>query len=293
MFNFFAIGVFMVIVGFLGLRYNSFVISVYSSPSHRRNSTAIFLCALACSDFCLICTTMFISSLESWSYLGFKTLAYVYAMGTPLVLQLSAALESICVYICIAAAINCLVAKPCTPKRAKAIVIVITCVCFIFTIHKFPLLKTVQNLDEYSLPSLIVSNLRSGLAIKLYDNIILTLLRGIIPFVLFTILGTCLIATKLRKRFRGRQPVPTTDDNCEQLDTEAYHTKDYIVSVIIVVLFFDLLHFTVFLNYFDRIKSWYVIDLSYLFITINCTIKFFIYLNFGKSFRLTLNEIRS
>uniref|UniRef100_A0A7E4ZTE6 G_PROTEIN_RECEP_F1_2 domain-containing protein n=1 Tax=Panagrellus redivivus TaxID=6233 RepID=A0A7E4ZTE6_PANRE len=265
----FVAGIVTVIIGFFSLRCNSLLISVYSSSQHRQNSTALFLCALGCSDFCLTFTIMFLGGLVNWRHEGiFQPLLNVYGLGYPLVVQLCLVLGTTSIYFCIAAAVNCLRSAPCTPKRAKEVVIVITCLSFVLMIPQFMSVDILRCLSDYSLaPSFtpcLNLHLRSSFKFIVYQAYILIPLRVILPLLLLIILGFCLIVTQLRKRHRGRQPVPTTDDNFEQFEIETISSvnsaQDYTTSVIAIVVVF-MIWFSI--ELFVHFALYQVLDYSY------------------------------
>lgn len=59
-------GIVLAIVGLFGIVGNALVIFVYTRPSLRKQSTSVYLTALATSDLCMVCTAMFLFSLEAW-----------------------------------------------------------------------------------------------------------------------------------------------------------------------------------------------------------------------------------
>lgn len=59
-------GIVLAVVGLFGIVGNAFVIFVYTRPSLRKQSTSVYLAALAMSDLCMVCTAMFLFALEAW-----------------------------------------------------------------------------------------------------------------------------------------------------------------------------------------------------------------------------------
>ncbi len=118
-------GILLAIVGFVGLVGNLLVIIVYCSAGQRTKSTSIYLAALACSDFSMICTAMFLFVLEAWRHHGpvgescsnffsspssfSPALARIYAHGSPVVFPLGAVFQTTSIYFCCAAAVDCFI----------------------------------------------------------------------------------------------------------------------------------------------------------------------------------------
>uniref|UniRef100_A0A7E4V458 G_PROTEIN_RECEP_F1_2 domain-containing protein n=1 Tax=Panagrellus redivivus TaxID=6233 RepID=A0A7E4V458_PANRE len=312
-YNIIVSGTILFLVGCIGLLGNILVVSVYSSPTQRRNSTAIYLCALGCSDFCMICTAMFLFVLEAWRHHGHPTLAYLYGMGAPLVFPLGAVFQTTSVYFCIGAAVDCFIAVVlptacrqlcCTPKRAKLVVMVMACICCLYNIPHFLEIETVRCIGNSGVESLQIcpTSIRMDpIYYTVYYTYMYTTFLAVGPLLLLIVLNICVVFTVVCKRPRGRQPVPTTDDldDSEQFDTEADSAGDDTISLILVVFFFIFSNFTALLINFLELTLYeqlkhvivYLVDMSNLLVVCNCTVNFFVYLTFGKTFRSTLKEI--
>uniref|UniRef100_A0A914Q781 G-protein coupled receptors family 1 profile domain-containing protein n=1 Tax=Panagrolaimus davidi TaxID=227884 RepID=A0A914Q781_9BILA len=157
MYNMIVSGIILPFVAITGLFGNFLVVSVYSSKEQRIHSLSIYLMALGCSDFCMICTAMFLFVIEAWRHHGYPMLAYIYGTGAPLIFPFGAIFQTTSVYFCVGAAVDCFisVALPqackdlcCTAKKAKIVVIIMTCGCLLYNIPHFFEIKSVPCIDN-------------------------------------------------------------------------------------------------------------------------------------------------
>lgn len=156
MYNMIVSGIILPIVAIIGLFGNIMVITVYSRKEQSVHSTSIYLMALGCSDFCMICTAMFLFVIEAWRHHGYPMLAYLYGKGAPLIFPFGAIFQTTSVYFCVGAAVDCFisVALPqackeicCTSKKAKVVVAIMAFICFFYNIPHFFEIESVPCID--------------------------------------------------------------------------------------------------------------------------------------------------
>uniref|UniRef100_A0A914DG47 G-protein coupled receptors family 1 profile domain-containing protein n=1 Tax=Acrobeloides nanus TaxID=290746 RepID=A0A914DG47_9BILA len=256
-------GILLAFVGAVGLVGNALVILVYLSKEQRVFSTSIYLAALAMSDFCMICTAMFLFVLEAWRHHGPPMLAYLYGSGASLIFPLGAVFQTTSVYYCIGAAIDCFVSVVlppmckqicCVPEKAKKVVFIMTICCFFYNIPHLFELQSIPCIDErFNLESLQICPTEfrmNSLYYTIYYTYMYTTFMAVGPLLLLILLNICVVVTVLTKG---------ADEDSDTL-------KNTIV---------------------------YLVDLSNLLVVINCTANFFVYLIFGASFRRSLKKLWS
>ncbi|KAI1728732.1 serpentine type 7TM GPCR chemoreceptor srw domain-containing protein [Ditylenchus destructor] len=285
-------GVVLALVGMIGLVGNMFVIMVYTSTEQRVHSTSIYLAALAVSDFCMICTAMFLFVLEAWRHHGPPELAYAYGIGAPLFFPLSAVFQTTSVYFCVAAAVDCFISVTlpsafkeicCTAKKAKVVVLTMAICCSVYNIPHFFEIKAIECVDVryggfHSLQICPTDFRLDALYYTVYYTYMYTTFMAVGPLLLLIVLNIFVVITVIRK------------GASEDSDT---------ISLILVVFLFIFCNFTALLLNFLELTLYeqlkhiivYLVDLSNLLVVINCTANFFVYVIFGNSFRRSLKQV--
>ncbi|KAH7702259.1 Protein FRPR-14 [Aphelenchoides avenae] len=294
MYNIAVSGVVLAITGAIGLVGNLLVVAVYTSPEQRIFSSSIYLAALAVSDFCMICTAMFLFVLEAWRHHGPPVLAYMYGSGAPLIFPLGAVFQTTSVYFCLAAGVDCFIAVVlpkafkeicCTAGKAKTVVLTMTICCVVYNVPHFFELEAIDCIDARHGGIMSLQICPTGLRMDpmyytIYYTYMYTTFMAVGPLLFLIILNICVVFCVLKY------------GASEDSDT---------ISLILVVFLFIFCNFTALLVNFLELTLYeqlkhvivYLVDLSNLLVVINCTANFFVYLTFGNSFRKSLRKILS
>ncbi|GMS83798.1 hypothetical protein PENTCL1PPCAC_5973 [Pristionchus entomophagus] len=219
MYNLYLTGVFMPLVGMVGLIGNCIVVRVYLSRTQRAHSSSIYLAALACSDFFLILTALFLFVLEAWRHHNQPFVAWLYVNGTPFVFPMASVFQTSSVYFCVAAAVDCFISVVlpslkemcCTPHRAKITVMIIMMFCFLYNIpHAFEVEKVscwdeaANSTSSQICPTSFRNNV---LYYTIYYTYMYTSFLAVGPLCLLIVINVCVVFMVFMKS-KSR---PTTD----------------------------------------------------------------------------------
>ncbi|MFH4975520.1 hypothetical protein AB6A40_002229 [Gnathostoma spinigerum] len=284
-------GIVLPIVGVIGLCGNLLVVMVYGSVQLRVQSMSIYLAALACSDFCMICTALILYVLEAWRHQGSTVSAEIYGWSAPYVFPISTCLQTTSVYYCVAAAADCFIAvvlpyrckhRLCTPGRAIIVVLSMALISLLYNIpHFFELTSVVCVNDELNgtisvqiCPTALRMN---ELYYKYYYTYLYTIFMAVGPLVMIVVLNACVVTAVMKKG--------------------ASEDSDTISLILVVFMFIFCNAVALGVNFIEMIFAdqvqdilVYLVDMSNLLVVINCTGNFFCYLFFGASFRRILKQ---
>uniref|UniRef100_A0A915D8H5 UMP-CMP kinase n=1 Tax=Ditylenchus dipsaci TaxID=166011 RepID=A0A915D8H5_9BILA len=276
MYNIASSGIVLALVGMVGLVGNMLVIMVYTRAEQKIYSTSIYLAALAVSDFCMICSAMFLFVLEAWRHHGPPVLAYAYGSGAPLV----AAAVDCFISVCLPTAFKEIC---CNAGKAKMVVLTMSICCLVYNIPHFFEIHAIECVDARhgGILSLQIcpTELRlDPLYYTVYYTYMYTTFMAVGPLLLLVVLNIFVVINVIRK------------GASEDSDT---------ISLILVVFLFIFCNFNALLLNFLELTLYeqlkhiivYLVDMSNLLVVINCTANFFVYLIFGNSFRRSLKKI--
>ncbi|GMR36081.1 hypothetical protein PMAYCL1PPCAC_06276, partial [Pristionchus mayeri] len=315
-YNLIVSGVIMTLIGMIGLVGNCLVVRVYLSRTQRVHSSSIYLAALACSDFFLIVTALFLFVLEAWRHHDKPFIAWLYVNGSPFVFPLASVFQTSSVYFCVAAAVDCFIAVVlpslkdmcCTPSRARITVMIIMGFCFLYNIpHAFEIEKVScwddsKNETSYQIcPTQFRQNV---LYYTIYYTYMYTTFMAVGPLCLLIVINVCVVFMVIFKS-KTRPPTAVSLHLSQNEHNSEEPEESDLTSLILVVFFFIFCNSTaLFVNFLEMIMAAnatednppsnvfvYLVDFSNLLIVVNGTMNFFCYLIFGSSFRRTLNEI--
>ncbi|KAF8362250.1 frpr-14 [Pristionchus pacificus] len=310
-------GCIMALIGIVGLGGNCLVVRVYLSRTQRIHSSSIYLAALACSDFFLILTALFLFVLEAWRHHNQPSIAWLYVNGTPFIFPLASVFQTSSVYFCVAAAVDCFISVVvpslkgmcCTPHRARITVLTIMGFCLlyniphVFEVHKVSCWDDTANVTSSQIcPTTFRQNV---FYYTVYYTYMYTTFMAVGPLLLLIVINICVVSMVVY-RSKTRPPAGKGGEITERGTGIAEEAEESdLTSLILVVFFFIFCNSTaLFVNFLEMILAAnateenppsnifvYLVDFSNLLIVVNGTANFFCYLLFGASFKRTLKEI--